>query len=88
MDQTPVHFLIHPNKTTKVCQKINLQSSTDYTKRCIVDVTITASGHKLPLFVVLKARDQERLQKELHKYKKDQHMSSNTIPVFLDAILL
>ncbi len=65
MDQIPVYFSIYPNKRIEVCRKnvINLQTSTDNTKICSMAVTITASGHKLPLLAIFKARDRERLQK-------------------------
>ncbi len=73
MDQTPVYFSMHPKKTFEMCGKrtINLQSSTDDTRRCTVAVTLTASGHKLPLLIIFKGKRTGKIAtKELKTYKE------------------
>ena len=65
MDQTPVYFSMHPNKTIELCKKtITLHSSIDDTRRCTVAVTITASGLKLPLLVVFKRKMSAKIAKK------------------------
>ncbi len=71
MDQTPVFFSMESKTTLDLAglKTIHMQSSTSDTKRATVAVTVTASGHQLPLTVIFKGESGGKIERdEIPKY--------------------
>ncbi len=66
MDQTPVFFSMESKTTLELAgvKTVHMQSSTSDTKRATVAVTVTASGHQLPLTVIFKGEPGGRIERE------------------------
>jgi hypothetical protein len=63
MDQTPIPYSYHSNKTldTKGKKTIHARASTTDTKRVILAVTVTASGKVLAPFLIFKGKPSGRI---------------------------
>ncbi len=85
-----IFWCIQTKQSNFVKKTINVWGSTDDTKRCTVAVTITASGHKLPLLVVCKGKTTGKIaKKELHKYEKGPvYVSQDNAWMDRDVMLL
>jgi hypothetical protein len=63
MDQTPISYSFHANKTleAKGTKTIQVRMSTSDTKRVTVAATVTASGKMLPPFMIFKGASKGRI---------------------------
>ncbi len=70
MDQTPVFFSMESKRTLELAgqKTIHMRSSTSDTKRATVAVTVTASGHQLPLTVIFKGEPGGRIERDEIKH--------------------
>jgi hypothetical protein len=76
MDQTPIPFSYHSNKTLDVkgTKTIHARASTTDTKRVTLAATVTASGKMLPPFLIFKGKPKGRIaQREFSSFPAEAH---------------
>ena len=63
MDQTPIPFSYHSNKTLNIkgARTVHTRASTSDTKRVTLAVTVTATGKMLPPFLIFKGKPNGRI---------------------------
>ena len=73
MDQTPIFFTMVPRTTLNVsgAKTINLRTSTSSSMRVTAAITVTASGHQLPEFMVYKGKPGGRIEREFGSYAEN-----------------
>ena len=73
MDQTPIFFTMVPRTTLNVsgARTVNLRTSTSSSMRVTAAITVTASGHQLPEFMVFKGKPGGRIEREFGSYAEN-----------------
>ena len=98
MDQTPISYSYHSNKTldTRGARTIHVLASTTDTKRVTVAATVTASGKMLPPFMIFKGTPNGRIaSREFGTYpptgkyacQKKAWMDEDLMHVWIDQVL-
>ncbi len=91
MDQTPVFFSMESKTTLDLAglKTIHMRSSTSDTKRATAAVTVTASGHQLPLTDVFKGKPGGRIERdEIPKYPAGPHYAMQKKAWMDEAVML
>ena len=99
MDQTPIPYSFHSNKTleNKGARTVHVRASTTDTKRVTLAVTVEASGRMLPPLLIFKGAANGRIaKKELTTYPESGHylcqpkawMDEQAMTKWIDLVLV